>query len=87
MVTRQQVIDALQEDLAGLDGDGLEETPSRRVVGVVISVSFSDLDHQERQQKVWSILSQRLGRDRLDNVGPIAALTPDEAALKSADAD
>jgi len=54
-----------------------------RVTGVIISPVFVGLDHEDRQTRLWSVLESGLTPEELENVGPIAALTPSEANVRA----
>ena len=87
MATRQEIIDALQAGLPDIDVTALEETPEGRIIGFVVSAKFAELEHEDRQQLIKQHLEKAIQRSNLLNVGPIAALNPDEAELKAADSD
>lgn len=76
-----KIVQILQEKFEGLkDGlDVVEETG--RVIGAVISEDFRGLDHEERQNRLWKHLEERLSKDELRRVGPIVTMTPLEAEI------
>ena len=87
MATKQQIIQALRVKFPDVI-DGLDEVEStQRVLGAVISRTFDDLDHDDRQRKLWAALSEAFTENDLANVRPIVTMTPADAELKSADAD
>jgi len=51
-------------------------------MGVIASPVFRKLDHEARQRKLWNVLKKSLTSDELENVGPIATLTPEESSVK-----
>jgi len=52
------------------------------VTGVIISRAFNGLDHDVRQKRLWSVLNKALTSGELEQIGPIATLTPAEANVK-----
>lgn len=78
----QKVIRALKSHLQDLQ-DALEDLPSGRVSGVVISPTFTSMNYPSRQGKLKTILSRELTADEFSAVGAIAALTPAEANVKA----
>ena len=54
---------------------------TRRITGFIISTSFVGKEDEKRQTKVWKILEAELSSQDLQLVGPIVAMTPEEAAL------
>ena len=78
----KKIIRLLQHHLADLH-DALDDLPGGRVSGVIISSSFKSLPHQKRQELLHAILQRELTGDEFAGVGPIAALTPDEANVKA----
>lgn len=79
---RQKVARVLRQRLDDFQ-DALEDLPGGRVSGVVISSTFTSLDHQARQAKLNSILQRELTAEELSSIGAIAALTPAEATVKA----
>ena len=59
----------------------IEESPSHKVAGFIISRSFMDMDQIDRQNKVWDYLEQHLQPDDLSNIVSLLTVTPDEAAF------
>ena len=78
----QKIIRVLRPHLDDLQ-DALDDLPSGRVSGVIISSSFNSLSHQGRQRKLSVILKRELTADEFSAVGAIAALTPAEANVKA----
>jgi len=63
--------------------DFLDDIPETgRVMGVIASPVFRKLDHDARQRTLWNVLKKSLTSDELENVGPIATLTPEESSVK-----
>ncbi len=83
--TLQQVTDALRASFPRINVDALEIMREHRIFGIVIDPVFSTLDHPDRQKLIWTALERQLSPMELALVGPIAALSPDEAELRSAD--
>lgn len=57
---------------------GLEEEPTGRVMGFVVSGDFHGRSHEKRQARLRSILNKALTESELLSVGPIVTLTPQE---------
>jgi hypothetical protein len=78
---REKVMDALRRELSDVV-DLLEQTPSGRVTGVVVSRAFDGKSHDDRQQVLSRALEAGLSDDELLELGPIVALTPAEAYVQ-----
>jgi hypothetical protein len=78
----KKLIQVLRPHLRDLQ-DALDDLPSGRVSGVVVSSSFNSLSYQARQKKLNAILKRELTPAELSAVGAIAALTPAEASVKA----
>lgn len=63
--------------------DHLEDLPGGRVSGILVSSAFEQLDHGDRQKKVWTILKRSLSTKEFQLVGAIALLTPAELNVKA----
>jgi len=63
-----------------LDVEGVPQTKLYRFI--VLSRSFEQLKHSERQDLVWRIASDALDRQEQFCVSMILTLTPDEAGVK-----
>ena len=85
MATLKQIVEALREKLPDICVDGLEAVNERRIFGIVVDKAFAKLDYPERQQIIRDALESKFCITDLALVGPIAALSPDEAELRSAD--
>ena len=81
MATKEQVIAALKRHLDDVD-DGLFTIPGTgRIMGFVASSVFANLDHEQRQQRLWAAIDEAIPAGQTANIGPITAMTPDEARL------
>lgn len=78
---REKVMSALRAALADA-ADLLEQTASGRVTGVVVSRAFDGRSHEERQQMIAAALNSALTVDELSDLGPIVAMTPNEAHVQ-----
>ncbi len=85
MASIQQIVAALRAELPAINVDALGERQAGRVYGVVIDQAFAELDHPERQAIIWDALKKHIPIPELNLVGPISALSPEEAELRSAD--
>ncbi|HEY3244620.1 MAG TPA: hypothetical protein VGM03_14865 [Phycisphaerae bacterium] len=57
-----------------------------RVTGFIISSTFSGMDDDKRQKRLWEgILRKQLTADELRKIGPIVAMSPEEAAIHAVD--
>jgi acid stress-induced BolA-like protein IbaG/YrbA len=61
----------------------IEESPSHKVAGFIISNSFMNMDQIDRQNKVWDHLEQNLPPDDLSNIVSLLTVTPDEAEINT----
>ena len=78
----KKIISALRHSWKEVS-DFLDDIPETgRVMGVIASPVFRKLDHEARQRKLWNVLKKALSSEELENVGPIATLTPEEATVK-----
>lgn len=78
---REKVMAALRAPLPDVV-DLLEQTPSGRVTGVVVSRGFDGKSHDDRQQLLSQALGGTLSPEELLDLGPIVALTPAEAYVQ-----
>jgi len=77
---KKKVVAVLLESFPDLQ-EFLEQTPSGRVTGVVVSAKFDLRDHAARQRVLWRAFKAGLSEAELSKVGTIAALTPAEAEV------
>ncbi len=61
----------------------IEESPSHKVAGFIISNSFMNMDQIDRQNKVWDHLERNLPSDDLSNIVSLLTVTPDEAEINT----
>ena len=87
MATLEDITSALKSVFPDIEVNSLEQIDESRILGIVVSATFEDVDYPERQEKLWTALELRVSRDALKHVGPIAVLTPEEAAFRAADVD
>jgi len=60
--------------------DGLETAPAtKRITGWIASSHFEDLGDRARQDKLWKLLKSKLTAVEIAAVGPIVAMTLNEA--------
>jgi hypothetical protein len=78
----QEVIDVLQAEFKGIDVT-LDELPGGRLSGRVVWAGFAEWDHVERQNRIRSVLRDKLG-DAARNVGVLLAYTPHELEVMEA---
>lgn len=83
MATKRQVAVALKQAFPDVDLHALEQTPAKDVMGFIVSCAFDKLDHFQRQQLIRRALRKAISLNDLGNVGPIAAMTPAEADLRT----
>ena len=77
----EKVILALASHFRDL-ADSLDDVPGTgRITGAVVSPEFRNLDYQQRQERLSSALCSALTPEELLRVGPIVALTPEEAHI------
>lgn len=76
---RKKVIDLLRKEFRDLT-DGLETTHMGRVTGAVVSPDFARMDDKTRQDRLKQALANLPPEDQL-KIGPIVALTPEEANI------
>lgn len=78
---RKKVIRILKVSFTNIV-DALDEVADTgRITGVIISDKFDGKSHKERQKMLWKALDTELTKDEQADIGPIATLTPAEAAL------
>lgn len=87
MATKRQVIAALRAAFPDVDVSSVEQIENRHVLGIVVSKAFDRRDHLQRQRLIRKALAKSLGKDGFSNVGPLAALTPAEAEIRTQYAD
>ena len=76
-----RVSTVLQDDLADFKSY-LERIPgTKRITGFVVSSVFRGKDDALRQRLLWKLLEENLSDRDLQEVGPIVAMTPEEASL------
>ena len=57
---------------------------TNRITGFIISSSFRGKDDDHRQKMLWKELQANLSDAELLRIGPIVAMTPEEAAVHDA---
>ena len=87
MATQEQVIGAIRRHLNNVDDGLFTIRATGRIMGFVASPEFAELDHKERQERLWNALNSELSPEETANVGPLTAMTPDEARLHAIDTD
>jgi len=70
----------LRERFTGLTERFHARQRGGRLIGIVVSRDFARLDDEARMDRLWSVLEEGLAPSELRRVGPIAALSPAEAA-------
>jgi len=85
MATIEQVVNALRAEMPAINVEALAQRQANRIYGIVVDQAFADLDHPDRQEVIWSALKKQIPVAELSLVGPISALSPEEAELRSAD--
>lgn len=77
-----KVESVLAAALPGFQSGIQSSVGNARVLGFVVSSEFTGQDHAKRQRRIRSILEESLSAAELLRVGPIAALSPEEAEVK-----
>ncbi|MDO8587380.1 MAG: hypothetical protein Q7T82_10095 [Armatimonadota bacterium] len=72
----QKVMDILRESFPGIELD-IDVLPDGRISGSVVWEGFTGLDQVDRQDKLRSVLREKLGADA-QQVGVLLTYTPDE---------
>lgn len=78
---KTKVEKVLASALKGFQSGILLSDSKERVLGYVVSSEFSGQDHAKRQARLNNVLEKALDADELLRLGPIATLSPEEAAI------
>jgi hypothetical protein len=79
----ERVIHVLKEEFPGISAEELHELPNGKVSGSVSWDGFESVDDVDRQQKIHSVLRERLGAEA-QFVGLLLAYTPHELEVMRA---
>jgi hypothetical protein len=79
----ERVIHVLKEEFPGISAEEIRELPSGKVSGSVSWDGFESVDDVDRQQKIHSVLRERLGAEA-QFVGLLLAYTPHELEVMRA---
>ena len=61
----------------------IEEPSTHKLAGFIISKSFENMDHIDRQNKIWVYMEKFLDQEELNKAIRLQTITPDEADFES----
>jgi hypothetical protein len=79
MLSEQRLCDLLRRVAGATEVDAVRE--GTKLIGLVVSASFANMEEHERQAEVWGLILEDLSDAEQAEIGYVFTNTPEERAL------